>query len=173
MMRRRAVTTASAAPVLATLLALVLGASTPACAQVTLGRLFSSPAERAAQEASRGASAALAPNSPGEQPTPGMPGGPPMPGAADPAGGAGGPAAASAPPPALVMSGVLRRSGSRETTVWLNDQPQVSAQNSLAQRGGAAAPGVTVTLPSGKKVELKPGQRYDLNQGRVKDVNEE
>lgn len=173
--------TLATAPALLALLTFVLGAVAPAHAQVTLGRLFSTPAERAAMDASRGASATLAPNSQGEQTAPGMPGGPPMsggpsmPGAADPAAGVGGPAAANAappPPPTLVMSGVLRRSGSHATTVWLNDQPQSSGQNSLAQRGGAAAGGVTVTLPSGKKVMLKPGQRYDLNQGRVKDVNE-
>ena len=168
-------------------LTLLLAGGAPAQAQVTLGRLFSTPAERAAMEATRGASAALAPNSQGEQAAAGMPGGPPMsgapsmpggpsmPGAADAAAGAGGSAAANAappPPPALVMSGVLRRSGSRATTVWLNDQPQSGVQNNVAQRGTAAAGGVTVTLPSGKKVTLKPGQRYDLNQGRVKDVNE-
>lgn len=187
-MRRRslAVTpaagTAATAPALLALLAFVLCAGAPAHAQVTLGRLFSTPAERAAMEATRGASAALAPNSQGEQATPGMPGGPPMSGgpsmsgAADAAAGAGGPGAANAaptpPPPALVMSGVLRRSGSRATTVWLNDQPQSGVQHNLAQRGAVAAGGVTVTLPSGKKVTLKPGQRYDLNEGRVKDVNE-
>lgn len=70
------------------------------------------------------------------------------------------------------MSGVLRRSGSRDTTVWLNDQPQFGAQKYLSQRGGAATPNLTVTLPSGKKITLKAGQRYDLNEGRVKDINE-
>jgi hypothetical protein len=31
---------------------------------------------------------------------------------------------------------------------------------------------VLVTMPSGKKILLKPGQRYDLNESRIKDVNE-
>lgn len=147
----------------------LLTAAAPAPAQVTLGRLFATPAERAAMEATRGASAALAPNTSGEQPAPGTPGGPPP-----PATGEAGEASAGAPaaPPSLVMSGVLRRSGSRDTTVWLNGQPQRTAQNSQAPRGGAATPGLRVTLPSGKKITLKPGQRYDLNEGRIKDVNE-
>lgn len=186
--------------------ALLLSAA--AQAQVTLGRLFATPAERAAMEASRGASAALAPNSQGEQPAAGTPGGPapisppmgppvgppmsasqmmsppvsasqpsgapmpappmgamptgapPLPGGADPAASTGGVLPAAAPP-ALTMSGVLRRNGDRNSTIWLNNQPQYSAQKNL-----------TVTLLSGKKVTLKPGQRYDLNEGRVKDVNE-
>lgn len=57
-------------------LVLALLACAPAQAQVTLGRLFSTPAERATLDANRGASAALAPNSPGQQPAPGTPGGP-------------------------------------------------------------------------------------------------
>jgi len=186
MMRRIFANQSAAIKGFATLAAL-LAAATSAQAQVTLGRLFATPAERAAMEATRGASAALAPNSQGQQPAPGMPGGPAMPedargpaGPGDPGqpggppGGPGAPGATNAtqPPPSLVMSGVLRRSGSRDTTVWLNDQPQYGAQKSLSQRGGAATPNLTVTLPSGKKILLKPGQRYDLNEGRVKDVNE-
>jgi hypothetical protein len=215
-MMRRAPSALLLAATLTTMLAAM-----PAHAQVTLGRLFSTPAERAAMESGRGASAALAPNSQGQQPAAGTPGGPPAPasvpvgagqpgpppgsndgpgskgsdglgggvapspgnvgGAAGPGGpgvsaGPGGAAAKPAgpppPPPALVMSGVLRRSDNR-TTVWLNDQPQYGVQKSLSPRDGAATPDVTVTLPSGKKVKLKPGQRYDLNEGRIKDVNEQ
>ena len=70
------------------------------------------------------------------------------------------------------MSGVLRRSDN-STTVWLNDQPQYGVQKSLTRRDGSPTPNVTVTLPSGKKVILKTGQRYDLNEGRIKDVNEQ
>lgn len=186
-------------------LAFALLVSGPARTQVTLGRLFSTPAERAAMESTRGASAALAPNSQGQQPAPGTPGGPaadagapgaaPGPGQADGPGGRGadgnytqGPSQPQAqaapgaaggaatnppppPPPELVMSGVLRRSDNR-TTVWLNNEPQYGAQRSTSQKNGAATPDVTVTLPSGKKIILKAGQRYDLNQGRIKDINE-
>jgi hypothetical protein len=198
MMRRRP------ALFVATAQAILLLAYAPAQAQVTLGRLFATPAERATMDANRGASATLAPNSQGQQPAPGTPGGPApvpvnVPAAAQYAGSqpttsagvppgtpAGTPAAAPPgmppagaaasnepppPPPALVMSGILRRSDNR-TTVWLNDQPQYGAQRSTSQRKGAATPNVTVTLPSGKKVILKAGQRYDLNEGRVKDINE-
>jgi hypothetical protein len=68
------------------------------------------------------------------------------------------------------MNGVLRTSSGR-STVWLNDVPQNAAQSKLTKRG-PASPALTVTLPSGKKVVLKAGQRYDLNEGRVKDINE-
>ena len=145
----------------AALLAAALAA--PTQAGPVLGRLFATPAERAEMETHRGASAALAPQS-------GMPAGqaepapdPNAPPAADqPA------AAPPPPPPALVMNGVLRSSSGR-STVWLNDVPQSGAQNHFTNRGGAA---LTVTLPSGKRIVLRPGQRYDLGEGRVKDVNE-
>jgi hypothetical protein len=189
MMRRAAL---FAAPTLLSLLAALLPAS--ALAQVTLGRLFSTPAERATMDASRGAAAALPPNSQGQPPVPGTPGGPaagggqpqspvaadpPMPGAgpspaAPPSSAMPGNAATpeTPPPPStLVMSGVLRRSDNR-TTVWLNDEPHYGAQKSTSQRPGAATPAVTVTLPSGRKIILKAGQRYDLTDGRIKDINE-
>jgi hypothetical protein len=163
----------------------LLAATAHGHAQAVLGRLFSTPDERAAMEATRGASAALAPNSTGQYAAPGMPGGPPaMPiDSAPPAppgppqamvSGPGTPAqaVAQASSQAVLMSGVLRRSGSADTTVWLNNQPQYGAQKNLLQRGSAATPDLTVTLPSGRRVTLKPGQRYDLNEGRVKDVNE-
>lgn len=145
----------------------LLLACTSAHAQVTLGRLFATPAERTTLDANRGASATLAPNSQGQPVTPaGAPPGMPPPGMAATASNEPPP-----PPPALVMSGILRRSDNH-TTVWLNDQPQYGVQRSTSQRKGAATPNVTVTLPSGKKVTLKAGQRYDLNEGRIKDIDE-
>ncbi|RZT10808.1 hypothetical protein SAMN05216319_0727 [Duganella sp. CF402] len=154
-------------------LALLLPAA-PAPAQVTLGRLFATPAERATMDAARGSRNALLPNSQGQPPAPGMPGGAPAPGAApvfeellpgqvSPVPG-GAPAAPPPPPPAVTMTGILRSSNSNRSVVWLNGVPQPGLQ--------AAASGVTVTMPSGKKIKLKPGQRYDLNTGRIKDVNE-
>jgi hypothetical protein len=74
------------------------------------------------------------------------------------------------PPESLVMNGVLRTSNGR-STVWLNDVPQSGRQMKVVQRAHSA-PQLTVQLPSGKKVLLKPGQRYDLAEGRVKDINE-
>lgn len=68
------------------------------------------------------------------------------------------------------MNGVLRSSSGR-STVWLNNVPQSGAQNKLSTRGKKSQ-ALTVTLPSGKKVILQAGQRYDVNDGRVKDINE-
>jgi hypothetical protein len=81
-------------------------------------------------------------------------------------------AVSAAPPPPpreqLELNGVLRTSSGR-STVWLNNVAQSGAQNKFSNRNNKA---LTVTLPSGKKVLLQPGQRYDLADGRVKDVNE-
>ncbi|WP_373991967.1 hypothetical protein [Duganella sp. BuS-21] len=158
MMRAAALNSALAAVATAAALAL----SAPAQAQTQLGRLFSTPAERDTMEAGRGNSAALLPNSQGVAPAPGMPGGP----AAAPGMGAGAAPAAPAAAPTLTMSGVLRSSDNRGT-VWLNGVPQPGLQTNLSRQDS-----LTVTLPSGKKIVLKAGQRYDLNENRIKDVNE-
>lgn len=144
--------------VLPGLCALALLAPQTAPAQVTMGRLFATPAEREAMDASRGGRAALPPNSQGQAPAPGMPGGPP---AMDPNAAAGAPAPA-APPSTLTMTGVLRSSDNR-SVVFLNGVPQP---------GLHAGAQLLMTMPSGKKILLKPGQRYDLNENRIKDVNE-
>lgn len=96
---------------------------------------------------------------------PGAPGGPPM---QDPMAGAAGamPSAAST----LTMTGVLR-SSDNQITVWLNGTPQPYLQGALTPPGAGPA-ALTLALPSGTKVILKPGQRYDLNERRVKDVND-
>lgn len=90
--------------------------------------------------------------------TPGMPG------------GVGTASASAAPEPAarLEMNGLVRSSSGR-STVWLNNVPQSGAHNKFSNRNNKA---LSVTLPSGKKILLQPGQRYDLADGRVKDVNE-
>ena len=84
--------------------------------------------------------------------------------------GASSAAATDTPPPSeqLTMNGVLRSSNGR-STVWLNNQPQRGAANKFTNRDSKA---VTVTLPSGKRIVLQPGQRYDLADGRVKDVSQ-
>jgi hypothetical protein len=176
-MKRMPISMLAAAPLtMATALAIL--APLPAQAQVSLGRLFATPSERAALDANRGKAQALAPDAQSQSQQGGaVPGTDTgvagVPGQAD----IGLPPAttpASPPPPeALVMNGVLRTSNGR-STVWLNDVPQSGAANtnSKLSRRDKNAPAVTVTLPSGKKVVLKAGQRYDLNEGRVKDVNE-
>ncbi|MET0321235.1 MAG: hypothetical protein ABW069_10990 [Duganella sp.] len=70
-------------------------------------------------------------------------------------------------PEQLTMNGVLRTSSGR-STVWLDNVPQ-RGNVKFSNRNSRA---VTVTLPSGKRVVLQPGQRYDLADGRVKDINQ-
>ena len=160
-----------------------------------LGRLFNTPAERSALDANRGKVISttvngpagaqvqpgassdyfLPPGVPGNMPPPGAQGTQPgsaQPGMMPPAGMQG--LDPDAPPPAppapeqLEMNGVVRSSSGR-STVWLNNVPQSGPQNKFSNRNNKA---LTVTLPSGKKVLLRPGQRYDLADGRVKDINE-
>jgi hypothetical protein len=155
--------------------------ATPLRAEPVLGRLFSTPAERAALEARRGSGGAMStPNTAAAlqsiaaadpkaaallalTATPASP--------ASPATAADANTPAAPPPPeTLVLNGVLRSSSGR-STIWLNDQPQRAGQAAYA-RPARNGNGMTVTLPSGQRVLLKPGQRYDLNEGKVKDVNE-
>lgn len=68
------------------------------------------------------------------------------------------------PPPAPVtVNGVVRRSGGK-STVWLNQQEE---QQRLGKQSG-----VSVTLPSGRQVRIKPGQSVDMNTGAVRDVGD-
>lgn len=147
-------------------------AAAPAQSEPGLGRLFSTPSERAELDARRGnisgAPVAMPANSGGAL-------------APADANRSAAPAKDGPPPKAeqLELSGVLRRSGGKGT-VWLNDeaQPEPLQAQQLTQRqrrgkdGAPASSSVTVTLPSGKRVILKPGQHYDLGEGRVKEVHE-
>ncbi|WGG52668.1 hypothetical protein [Rugamonas sp. DEMB1] len=146
----------SSPAVLAGLPALLLAAAVaaPAMAQ-PLGRLFSSPLERAQLDARR--DGATSPE-------------PPAAAATEPAPGAAGGAAPSAPAQQLVLNGLVRRSNGK-STVWLNEAAQNDERNDLA-RAGAGATALTVRLPSGKRVLLRAGQRYDTGDGRVKEVHE-
>jgi hypothetical protein len=103
-----------------------------------LGRLFSTPQERALLDARRDGSVVES------QPA--------MPATALP----------PAPPPEpLLLNGVVQRSNGA-TTVWLNDAP-------LAARDGKVLPdrSVSLRLPSGKRITLKPGQSYDEATGAI------
>ncbi|CUI09218.1 hypothetical protein [Massilia antarctica] len=75
--------------------------------------------------------------------------------------------AASAPQP-MTVNGFVRRS-SGKSTVWVNNEAREGARNRFS--GPAQAPRVTLTLPSGQKVVLKPGQSVDMNAGTVTDVD--
>ncbi|WP_348697665.1 hypothetical protein [Duganella fentianensis] len=157
----------SAALAVLAVLSLLAGLLTlaPAAQAQPLGRLFATPAERETMEAQRGAATgptAVAMPEAGVQPVPPDPN--------QPLAGTAGTPAAAAPsaPNALVMGGVLRSSSGR-STVWLNNVAQNDGQNRFSNRSNAA---VSITLPSGQRLILKPGQRYDLDAARVKDVNE-
>ena len=161
----------------------LMAASHTAWADPNLGRLFNTPAERVALDANRGKAVAAVNATPAAAPSPSdflPPGVPGNMGAPAPQGqmpynaalatlAAGADAPATPPPPEqLELNGVVRSSSGR-STVWLNNMPQSGPQNKFSNRNKKA---LTVTLPSGKKVLLQPGQRYDLADGRVKDINE-
>jgi hypothetical protein len=115
----------------------------------TLGRLFSSPAERAQLDAVRQAGAA---GNPAQMPPAAI---------EQPA-----PQAIPEPPPEPVLfNGRVRRSGGKGTA-WVNAIPQDDDG-----RAGPAQPAYSLRLPSGKEVTLRPGQRYDPFEDKVKDVN--
>lgn len=102
-----------------------------------LGRLFSSPEERAQLDAARSgtppAGAAQAPPPP-----------PPPP-----------------PGPPIELNGVVQRSSGR-STVWLNQTPQQEPHNQVSGPGQ-----LTLRLSNGQVVLLKPGQQYDPASGTV------
>ncbi|HEX8610512.1 MAG TPA: hypothetical protein VF800_04425 [Telluria sp.] len=110
-----------------------------ATAQAQIGRLFTTPAERQQLDIARGL---VAP--------------PPPPPVLE---------APPAPQP-LTVNGFVRRS-SGKSTVWVNNEAQDGARNRFS--GQAQAPRVTLTLPSGQKITVKPGQSVDANTGTVID----
>lgn len=110
-------------------------------AQAQIGRLFTTPAERQQLDIQRGL---VAP--------------PPPPPVVE---------APPAPQPVTVNGFVRRSSG--KSTVWVNSEAQDGSRNRFS--GPAQAPRVTVTLPSGQRVKVKPGQSVDANAGTVTDVD--
>lgn len=125
----------------------ILCCAVPALAQAQppqLGRLFSSPEERAQLDAARS--------------------GTPPAGAAEAAQAP--PAAPPPPPPSppMELNGLVQRSSGR-STVWLNQAPQQEPHNQIS---GASQ--LTLRLSNGQVVVLKPGQQYDPASGTVKEV---
>lgn len=133
---------------IARLLALLLAAACLAGAAAqpvnTLpGRLFTTPAERQQLDALR------------QQ---GRTGVAPAPVAAPE------PPAAPLPPPAPVeLDGVLRRSNG-QATIWIDGEPR-----ELALPAGAPGGPVAVDI-DGRRITIKPGQRYDATNGTVQDI---
>ncbi|HCC53607.1 MAG TPA: hypothetical protein DEQ20_01575 [Desulfobulbaceae bacterium] len=81
-----------------------------------------------------------------------------------------------APPPAAqtTLNGFVRRNNGK-TTVWINQIPQDEdeRQGSKARKSSAKSPDVSMKLPSGKKVRIKPGQTFDSFTGKVKEGYED
>lgn len=103
-----------------------------------LGRLFSSPEERAQLDASRSG--------------------------APPAGAIQVQVAPPPPPPPappMELNGLVQRSSGR-STVWLNQAPQQEPHNQVSNAGQ-----LTLRLSNGQVVLLKPGQQYDPASGTV------
>ncbi|MCC6534020.1 MAG: hypothetical protein IT531_15835 [Burkholderiales bacterium] len=120
-----------------------------------LGRLFFTPAERAALDDMRRrpqAPAVATAAKPAEKPAP--------------------PAAPA--PEYVTLNGVVRRSDGA-TTVWLNRKPVRGAQSEqgivVAPAARTASPAdVTVRVPqTGRVVDLKVGQQLEVNSGRIQE----
>ena len=120
----------------------------------TLGRLFFTPSERARIDAMR--------RRPPAAPPPAVAAAPPE------------PAPRAEAPKYLTLNGVVRRSDGA-TTVWLNDKPvrgRTTAEGIMVVPSArAGTPGdVTVRVPqTGQSVDLKVGQRLEVNSGRVQE----
>jgi hypothetical protein len=153
------------------LLALLCAAASSTLAQsfITMGRLFTTPSERAQLDSLRNSGASALPGAtlPGASGPPGgagastpMPG---MPGASAGAaqGGAQGAESATPPQPADVqLSGIIRRSGGG-TTVFVNGEPQ---EGRPVDQGKAARVQI-----EGRTIVLKPGQTYDPATGEIRE----
>lgn len=135
----------------------------PAAAQTTfttLGRLFTTPAERMALDQQRNmavqtSNGQAAPGSPaGAAPMTGMPG--------EAAGAAVAPPPAPPPAAPVRLNGVVRRSNG-QATIWVDNEARE------ATVGGKPGAGVAVDV-GGQRVLLKPGQSYDPNSGMVLDA---
>ncbi|KQX01135.1 hypothetical protein ASC94_00310 [Massilia sp. Root418] len=108
-----------------------------------LGRLFSTPQERALLDARRDGT--VIDGEPAAPPAPPLPPSPPAP---------------------LQLNGVVQRSNG-QSTVWLNDAP-LSERDGKVLPDRA----VLLRLPSGKRVTLKPGQSYDEATGTISNAGE-
>lgn len=120
----------------------------PDLPSVTLGRLFNTAEARAAMDSQRS----------GQAPAPT---GQPAMGQGQNAGPIGAAAVLPVEQPPVMLDGVVRRS-SGKSTVWLNQQPQNDENNHLLNNGA-----LTLRTSNGRRVILKPGQSYDVNNGLI------
>lgn len=165
-------------------LLLLLAAQAGAQSFVSMGRLFTTPGERAQLDAQRsqalmsGAGSAGAAGAAGGAGLPGVPGVPAaagvagMPagaavlpgadqmaiaGAAGGAPGAAGEGAAVEAPPGLRLDGIIRRSNGRDVMIV----------NGEVQPARGASRGSVRLQADGRSITLKPGQRYDPATGEI------
>ena len=124
------------------------GADAPA-----IGRLFSTPAERAGLDRLRQLGEQTLP--PDDQPV----------------------TVIAPPEPAreqYTLDGFVRRS-SGKSTIWINRVPRSEheiSQGILVRQQLSKPPAVSILLPSGQRLNLKPGQTFDNASGRVSEVYE-
>jgi hypothetical protein len=141
---------------LATLISVFAGS---AQGEEPLGRLFSSPHERAALDQARQKFDKNGPviGTNGTNGTNGAPGAPIEPRAAD----------------QITLDGYVRHS-SGKLTAWINQTPQhdqeISQGIAVLKAGGRQT--VSMQLPSGRKLNLKPGQTFDAGRGKVSEIYE-
>lgn len=168
-------------------LALCLLCNVPAHAQ-TLGRLFTSPAERAALDRVRLSAPAAVRSSPSGQASAPAVGGPATqaalaafaaltapaaPAGAAPGAAAGTPlAAALAGSRVLVVNGVVRRSDGVPVMAWVDATayPGPARLRAGARLTAVQGDRVTLVLRSGQRATLKPGQQVDAGGGAVREA---
>ena len=74
----------------------------------------------------------------------------------------------------FTLDGFVRRSSGKNTT-WINQMPQTEGETSRGIRVRqqiSKAPTVSILLPSGKQLKLKAGQTFDQPTGKVSEVYE-
>jgi hypothetical protein len=118
--------------------------------QESIGRLFSTPAERAKLDQMRERGQASRDDS------------------------AQSPTALPIEPPRTIFSldGYVRRSNGKSTT-WINQVAQTEVDNTKGirvQQSLSHSPTVFIALPSGKQTRLKVGQTIDASTGAIRDV---
>ncbi|MGZ5790358.1 MAG: hypothetical protein ACXWJF_12990 [Burkholderiaceae bacterium] len=72
----------------------------------------------------------------------------------------------------VTLDGFVRKNNGK-TTVWINQVPQHGRENSQGitiLQSSHRSSVVSIQLPSGKSIDLKPGQTFDATNGKVNDV---
>lgn len=153
--------------------ALLMLLATQASAQsfVSMGRLFTTPSERAQLDTQRGQALSLAPGAPsgaGQAAIPGVVPGLPaehqsaagaIPPGMLPATPAGAMPEAETPAPGLRLDGIIRRSNGRDMIIVNGEVAPAPARGVLR--------GAVRLQADGRSVTLKPGQRYDSETGGI------